>query len=353
MDAVDPTGLLQQNIAQLRAALEEGPARGAGREEAPGAEVVAAALPGSLASLFDQIGGVAEDVTRGPTASPEDELLIREAANRAIEAGLIDIERFQTEGLEQVRNVLAPARGLRPGDSPIVDRGGQIVREATRQAGQLISGVRGAEAQNLLQFPLQRRASDLSAVGLQVDALGGFQEFQRSLRDNAFRNRLLLGSALGDIALNVSQQGIGLATGIPANVSGTLASIAASQPQVSSTRAPFNVGTGLANIGAAAGGIGGLLQGISLVSSREFKERIAPLDIGPLLSRVKLLSCDQWRWRTGDGSTHCGPYAEEMKELFGIGDGRSFPIYDAIGVLFALIKALSKRVEHAAHYHQL
>lgn len=335
-------GLLKENIRLLRDELKLQRRDRSGLEGVAGAEQVAERLPGEFKDLFRQLDTLQSDVKRGRTASAADKALIQKAANEAIEAGLIDIERFQTEGLEEIRNVLAPSRGLRPGDSPIIDRGGLIVREGTRQAGQLVSGLRSQQAQQTLLFPLARRAADLSAIGLQAEFLSGQQGFQAALRDRAFQNRLLLGSALGDINFQVAQQGIGLASGIPAQVAGTLAAIAASRGQ---SQTSTNPAAGLSAAGSLAGGLGGLLQGFSLISSRILKDPVCPVDVEALADRVKLLQLDMWRWKFGgDHSAHCGPYAEDMRDLFGVGDGKAFPVYDAIGILFALVKAIDLRL---------
>ena len=57
---------------------------------------------------------------------------------------------------------------------------------------------------------------------------------------------------------------------------------------------------------------------------------------------------ERWRynadtgWETGD---HIGPYAEDFRELFGIGDGSTINIIDALGVALSAIKGLAEKVE--------
>ena len=87
-----------------------------------------------------------EELRRGGAASPEQLRLIEEAGGAALEAGGVDIERFRTESLDALRNELAPSLGLRPSDTPILDRGGRVAAEATRQGGQLSSRIRQAQA---------------------------------------------------------------------------------------------------------------------------------------------------------------------------------------------------------------
>lgn len=230
------------------------------------AEDEAGILPELLEQIHASRRKISEDVARGQTASPEDLAAIERASEAAIEAGLTDIERFQTQGLEQLRNVLAPARGLRPSDSPIFERGGDVVAEATRQAGQLFQTVRGQAAQQELAFPLARRAADLSAIGLQANMFDASRQFQQQLRQQSFLNRLTLGSALGDMGLAGAQFQQGVASGIPANIGSALAAVAGAQGQRSTARGRPGLGQVIGTVGKAAGGAGGLMQGISMVA---------------------------------------------------------------------------------------
>lgn len=117
--------------------------------------------------------------------TPEEERLISQAASLGFQQGASDIDSAMKQGLELLRQELAPSRGLRSTDTPILDRGGQIVGEGIRQKGQLGLGLQQQAAGARLQFPLQRQA------------------FQEQLRNRAFQNRLMLsGQAL--------QGGIGL-----------------------------------------------------------------------------------------------------------------------------------------------
>ena len=206
-----------------------------------------------------QFAKVQDDLLRGATASAEDAAQIDALAEEAISAGMIDIERFQEQGLESIRNVLAPARGLRPEDSPIIDRGGEIVQEGARQFGQLSANVRGQAAAQKLAFPLQRRAADLAGLGAQFGAATGLADFQKSLRDTAFQNRLALGGFLGEFDLAKKNLAIGAGSGIPVNLSGTLASIAGAQGQKVTQSGSLSQGIG--NISSILGGAGSLITG--------------------------------------------------------------------------------------------
>ena len=97
-----------------------------------------------------------EDIRRGGAATPEQIELIQQAGDAALERGGFDIERFRTESLDALREKLAPSLGLRPSDTPILDRGALVAAEATRQGGQLAAGIRGAEAASRFSVPLGR-----------------------------------------------------------------------------------------------------------------------------------------------------------------------------------------------------
>jgi len=83
-------------------------------------------------------------------------------------------------------------------------------------------------------------------------------------------------------------------------------------------------------------------------SSRAFKTGKAEIDIASILAGVAALPVDAWRYKPETGleqQTHIGPYAEDFRNAFGVGDGVTISTIDAIGVCLAAIKALSERVE--------
>jgi hypothetical protein len=63
---------------------------------------------------------------------------------------------------------------------------------------------------------------------------------------------------------------------------------------------------------------------------------------------VTALSFDAWRYKSETGlelQTHIGPYTEDFRAAFGVGDGVTISTIDAIGVCLATIKTLSEKVE--------
>lgn len=263
----------------------------------------------------------AGQIERAGAASAREVDLINEAVFRALEAGEADIERFQSQATEQLREELAPQLGLRPGDTPILDRGSRIASEATRQQGQLVSRLRGQQAESLLNFPLQRG------------------QFLSNLNQSAFTNRLQLAGAQ-------STAGLGLAGVATPNIGPAFSGLNQTQT------------TGGLGFGELAGGIGGILQGLGAIgqaggfgaipSSRQIKNTGRPVDEKAVLDALASLPIETWSY-IGEETEHVGPYAEDFKEAFGVGDGKTISVVDAIGVMMAAMKALANReIAHAA-----
>ncbi len=83
-------------------------------------------------------------------------------------------------------------------------------------------------------------------------------------------------------------------------------------------------------------------------SSRAFKTIGGGIDAAGVLAGVVALPVDAWRYKPETGleqQTHIGPYAEDFRAAFGVGDGVTINTMDAVGVCLAAIKALSEKVE--------
>ena len=83
-------------------------------------------------------------------------------------------------------------------------------------------------------------------------------------------------------------------------------------------------------------------------SSRALKTAKAEVDAAGILAGVAALPVDAWRYKPETGleqQTHIGPYAEDFRRAFGVGDGVTISTVDAVGVCLAAIKALSEKVE--------
>lgn len=191
-----------------------------------------------------------ERLRRGGAASPEELRLIEEATTRAEELGTEQIAGFQAESLQQLRDVLAPARGLRPGDRPIVARGEEIIQEGQRQQGQLATGLAQTRAEAELNFPLAR-GKLLSEIGtFQQQLAESSRNFQQQLQQTAFENRLRLAS--------FGQQGsLGLLGVQPSGLSALAALTSARTSQATTTTTQRGGG----DLGGFLGGLGSFATG--------------------------------------------------------------------------------------------
>jgi len=141
---------------------------------------------------FDETGGA---------ATPEQRRLISEQTENALNLGRSDIRAGLTEGLGLLKRELAPGLGLRPSDSPVIDRGGLLAREALRLESNLSLGLREQQAKSELEYPLAARTVSNQNAQLQA----GIKEFQASLRDSAFRNRLALTGTVANAGLGLGR----------------------------------------------------------------------------------------------------------------------------------------------------
>jgi hypothetical protein len=150
------------------------------------------------------LGTEAMRVLEGQPLLPEQEELIRRSSEELLAAGESDIERAAGRGLEQLREELAPQLGLRPSDTPVLDRGARIMEEATRQKGQLGRNLRAQEASLRLNVPLETarieafRAPQLIGRGQEMASL------QALLREQAFQNRLNLFTGTSNLGLGLA-----------------------------------------------------------------------------------------------------------------------------------------------------
>lgn len=265
-------------------------------------------------------------VMRAGEASDYERSLIDSAISEAIGAGSSDIDAAFTDTLGLLSQEVAPSRGMRMSDSPILDRGSKLAMEAIRQKSQLARNLRTQGAQQMLEFPLRRG----EAMRVSSDALKTFQE---ELRQRAFANRAALLGAIQSGGLGLA--GAGGAAGANALSSLTQSRLANPTQTVSD---PFRVAQGIGATGAmfATGGM--------LPSSRKFKTNHTPLDDDDVLRRLMRLPVERWNYR-GSKAGHIGTYAEDFAEAFNVGDGVMINMVDAIGVLMASVKALARKME--------
>ncbi len=142
-------------------------------------------LNSQIFDLFspDALARTEERASQAGQLTDQEDALISQAFEEGLGFGESEIDRFTKEGLGFLKQEVAPSRGLRFADTPILDRGGEIVSEGIRQKSQLLRGLKGQAAQSRLNFPLQR------------------QRFQESLRDNARRARMGFAGTVGGLGL--------------------------------------------------------------------------------------------------------------------------------------------------------
>lgn len=270
-------------------------------------------------------------------ATPEQRAAINQSANLAIEAGQSDISRAASEQLQLLRRELAPGLGLRSTDTPITDRGQRIAEEAVRQSGQLTRGVRGAEQQALIDASLRQGALNQGLLGQSLGA-------SADIAQRAFQNRL----ALAGRDFGIGQLGLGLTTANLAPTSlGQQSLFQADRLAQPRTRGDFfgrggEVTTGDINTASSSiiGGIGG-----GIASSRALKRRHGEAQGKQWLANLREIPIDLWSYLAEpNGAIHAGPYAEDFQKAFDLGDGESISFIDAIGVLFAMVKELERRI---------
>lgn len=282
-----------------------------------------------------------ERIRRGGAASPKEIELIEEATARAEELGTGQIQQFQEQSLGQLRDILAPARGLRPSDRPIVARGEEIVREGQRQQGQLVTGLAQTRATAELNFPLAREQV-LSQIGqFQQQLSESARNFQQQLQQTAFENRLRLAG--------FGQQGsLGL-LGVQPSGLGALAALSSARVAGASTTTTKSGGG--SGIGGFLGGLGSAASGgaalFTAFSSKAMKENRQTVNIPEMERLLDTLVIEKWSYKPEHElgtDMHIGPYAEDFQNLFGVGDGKTLALVDVMGVLLASMKGLLAKV---------
>lgn len=103
-----------------------------------------------------------------------------------------------------------------------------------------------------------------------------------------------------------------------------------------------------AGLWGALGTIAGALPWTTMLSSKEAKENKRP-ETG-ILDALKDVPVERWNYKEGlgDGGEHVGPYAEDMAEKMGVGDGKTIKFQDALGITMGAVKELDEKVDQIA-----
>ena len=196
-------------------------------------------------------------IQSGGEATQRQRELIAAGADAAIARGESDIDRQLARTAEVIRSEIAPSRGLRVTDTPIFDQLDRAAEEATRGKANLVETIRGQQAQQDLQFPLQAGAVIAQANQGQQSILGDQAQFQQQLKEVAAQNRTGLTGTIGDIINQTPQFGLNLA-----NISRppfSFAPVATESTQKQGVANTFST---------VLGGIGGLLRGTGAVTNQ-------------------------------------------------------------------------------------
>ncbi len=302
---------------------------------------------------------------RGGRPSAEERQTILDATNAAIGAGKSDIQSFSSEAIQQIRDIMAPSRGLRPGDTPVIEASERVQQEATRQFGQLERGLQGVRAQAELDYPLARGQFLTEVSGFASNLAQSSREFQQNLRDRAFQNQLALSgmrtqSAMGLLGVSPTSTGaLQALSAVRAAQTTTTSSFSQKQSgNLLGSLGNFAMGLGFmgSGIGSLFGGAGGAASmagraasagGFLYPSSRLIKTEGRPIDGETALAMIEALPVEMWEYLTpytGLSGTHLNTYAEDFQRITGLGDGKTIQALDLMGIIMAAQKEIMARM---------
>jgi hypothetical protein len=191
---------------------------------------------------------------RNGAATPEQEALIKRATDSSIESAGYDIDAATARGIGLISDEIANSRGLRLTDSPMSSEAALLAREGVIQKGGIEKSLRANEANAKLNYPLavSQLSSQMSALPAQIATSA--RDFQETLRQRAFANRMAVTGNATSTGLGLSSVGGGNAA-LSALTNNRLAS--------ASTTTNVNRGIGLSDVGNVASGVGNLIYGAS------------------------------------------------------------------------------------------
>lgn len=105
-----------------------------------------------------------------------------------------------------------------------------------------------------------------------------------------------------------------------------------------------------AGIGFMAGGPAGASIGAQIGSSKKIKENKQPIEDAEILSEVKTLPVESWKYKKGvaDEGEHIGAYAEDVQAKFGdkaAPGGKAIDLISMHGITLSAVKGLAKQVD--------
>lgn len=226
-----------------------------------------------------------------------------------------------------------------PGFQFSQNQGINAIQNAASASGQLNSGNLLEQlnqfGQGLSDSYYQNYINNLAGeAGMGTQALTGQMAASNNLGSNIASAYTNQGDAQANSALAVGNA-----------LAGSYLTPVANQ-QVSMT--PYTT-TSTTKSSSSGGLMGGLSQGLGLLSSipgfssKTLKEGMKSIDTQEILDNVASLNIEKWKYK-GIDAEHIGPYAEEFRDLFGVGDGLTINMIDLFGVLIGSVKALSVKI---------
>jgi len=256
-----------------------------------------------------------------PPLSPQQEKFIDESFAEA--------ERVATQKLRSFADELAATRGLRVTDTPI----GEVALREGANLGAQLSGARAVAKLDASQTQ--------QAFGESV------RQFQESLKQQAFMNRLALTGTAGQPGATLGAANLALAAPTITNANllgqmGTerLASAARKQTGVYSPGFFDYFSATAQALGAAAG---------AYASSARFKRDIAPLDVDEYeRARLKIKETPvvrfAYKWDEPDERPHLGIVIETSPEEVSR-DGLTLDLPGYMGLTLAAVKGVDRRID--------
>jgi hypothetical protein len=341
-------------------------------------------------SDFSTIGGV-EDVQRGETNAAISGNLaggafgLEQARQQSEWARLLGDElmgagrEFSGEAMansryfmDRYKNIFAPNEDRLAKDVAGYDSPEEMERVRQEAAG---------NANQAFDTAQRSRGVELARMGVNPNsgryAAPGSDDLNRTIATSDSMNRATAGRSDAAIGLrgNLANFGTGVAqTGGTFAAQGAGYLNAAANAASGIRTAPANWLNAATGAYASAGGMatarqnamtnmamarndarGKLMGGLSsMFSSKKAKDRVGRVIEGEVVKKIKSMPVDRWRYKKeivadeaaeGGQREHVGPYAEDFKKRFGVGDGRTISFIDAHGVAFAAIKGLAKEVD--------
>jgi hypothetical protein len=276
----------------------------------------------------------------------------------------VDQEQYQTDLSEYQKNLDWYNKYKTEGPKTAA----QIEADVTSQPGYQAQLSQGVEAIN--------RSASSRGLLKSGAVLKGLADYGANLESTYYGNMLSRLAASAGVGANAasqsSQQSNNLGSGIASLNQGLGDSIgnsylaggqAKAQSLISANPTYTSVGgssggdSGLSGIGSVLGGLGSIASGggfgAIFRSSKTLKNKKKKIDFNTVLDSLDKLPVEEWHYKKdtnieANPVKHIGPYAEDFKKVFNVGDGKTISVIDGLGVLFGLVKALDSKIKRVA-----